>query len=223
MVLKPCDARWGLPVRGEGALRTAMVEWEPLDDIEGGVPARVAEAAGDALVTLGRVAYLVDDDKRLPVDGPWTGGDDRPRRRVRPSGLLPRLRRPARTMEATDEAQTAAGLFYLGHWSLQFQLGIVCDRAKPLPLVSHGWIEHDVLGGRGRSLEQLPPDVLAVAVPGVDGDYIGLVCANQAVLDELTAAWSRAAAARGMGWEVVDEPAYLARISRARDGDKVSP
>jgi hypothetical protein len=178
MVLKPCDARWGLPVRGEGALRTAMVEWEPLDDIEGGVPARVAEAAGDALVTVGRAAYLVDDDKRLPVDGPWTGGDDRPRRRVRPSGMLARLRGVSRTMEATDEAQTAAGLFDLGGWSLQFQLGIVCDRAKPLPLVSHAWIVDDVLGGRGHALAQLPPNVLAVAVPGVDGDFIGLVCAR---------------------------------------------
>jgi hypothetical protein len=26
-----------------------------------------------------------------------------------------------------------------------------------------------------------------------------------------------------MGWEVLDEPAYLARIARARDGAKVSP
>jgi hypothetical protein len=130
------------------------------------------------------------------------------------------------TLEATDDAARAAQLFEdlpgIHAWSRESQLAIVCHRAAPLPLLSHRSID-ELLGGGGRTVEHLPPDVLAVAVPGVDGDYIGLVCANQAVLDELTAAWSRAAAARGMGWEVLDEPAYLARIARARDGAKVSP
>jgi hypothetical protein len=197
-----------------------MVDWAPLDNIEGRMQPEVATVAGTALAALGRVAYLVDDDKSLPFDGPWTGRDDRPRRRVRPSGLLARLRRPSLTMEATDDARTAGRLFEdvaaRHDWSRQSQLAFVCDRATNLSQVSHAWIDHDVLGGR-RVLEQLPPGVLAIAVPGVDGDYFGVVTSNHAVMDNLREAWSQAAAAHGLGWEVMDESTYLARMSRDED------
>jgi hypothetical protein len=217
-VRDPRNPCWELWPASPGS-RVGLLDWLLDEDpIDAGVPEDVAELIARALCRTHRVSFLdprADDsdlEQWIPAEEGWT--------RVLQPSLLGRLtRRPRFPLACTGDPDRAAELFRTERfsWDQRAQLIVMSRSSGPPPELSYAQIEA-ILGGEsiGRVQLALPPDVEAIVLPAVDGDYAQLIALEEVhrkrIVDDLASECAQA----GKRWSVIDEKAlFVARRTGA--------
>ena len=171
------DAALQLHVRPGPGAHCALFGWKlPPTHIDAGPAAALAAAFAAALASCGTLAFLeTPSPRRRRVLGWFTDGGDA--WLAVPASLGDRLRRrPPPWFRATDSAERAGRLFDGSiSWDQQAQVGLLLRRDSR-PLLDRSLLRSVIHARRIDVAElQLPGDVLALALPAVDGDYLEIV------------------------------------------------
>jgi hypothetical protein len=99
---------------------------------------------------------------------------------------------------ATRDLERARGLFTEMSWPQQHQVGFVLREGR-LPSLTRRLVS-DVLSAKDASIGVLglPEEVLALALPAVDGDYLELVAREQSTREDVRAAVAAECERRGL-------------------------
>lgn len=170
--------------------------------IDAGPPPILEQAFAAALVRCGVLAFLHGRTRFLRQRGWFLIGADHWLRL--PRTLVDRLRRnPQLWVTATSNAERARALFDDGMtWPLQAQLGLLVPQGQ-LPTVTRQLVE-DVLGARNAPIDalRLPDGVIALALPGADGDFLEVVTRSPATRDAIRSAVASECDQRGVPFSI---------------------
>lgn len=183
---------------GKGAF-CALYGWDAAPPpIDAGPPARVEEVFAAAVVRCGTLAFLALPDRIPPRTG-WDTGRDGSWLRIPPS-LADRVRRRRPPSIFATTSPDHARLMFSGpvSWSQQHQVGFLL-RAGRLPVLDRRLIAH-VMAARDASITSfgLPDDVIALALPAVDGDYLEIVARDDSTLTTIRSAIAGECERRGV-------------------------
>jgi hypothetical protein len=177
--------------------------------VDSGPPDVLGEMFAAALTQCGTVAFLDIPDRRLSGAG-WLV-EMRDSWLAIQSTLLDRLRRRHPPwIRATNDPEHARRIFNGNvSWSMQAQVAVVLKQKKQdkLPLLERRLVQ-DLVSARDVEIGslRLPEEVAALALPGVDGDYLEVVTRERSTRDLVRTAVERECGKRAIPFSAREAP-----------------